>query len=441
MFYIVEEESKLKNLEGLLKLGCYVDIISSNDLYHPKLTSTVAVYIRVVDSDHGFIIPINHDEGLNVTKDRVYELLLQATSLYTLDKKKLLYHFNLQGAIDISLLYSMVKYDRLAYTKENTTLNSFYNKFKDFENINQLIPISKLYESCEKIYDQVKKTLTFEIPKGFDFYNNTATNVFFLLEQQGLGIYYENFVRLFTPRDPRYNIKDNQVLTSYNLYNVTSRPTNAFNSVNFAAIPKDIEYRKSFHPTGDYFVEFDFDGYHLRLLCEQIDMPLTEESAHKQLAKHYFGTEDITEEQYLEAKQINFQAVYGKIPEEHKNIEIFQKIQEYIDTMWNFYNDNGVIYNPISDKPFTKELKEMHPAKLMNYMMQSLETARNILILKDVLRYLKDKKTKIVLYTYDAILFDFHKEDGKETLEEIKRLMESGNKYPVKFKFSKDLVL
>ena len=441
MFYIVEEESKLKNLEGLLKLGCYVDIISSNDLYHPKLTSTVAVYIRVIDSDHGFIIPINHDEGLNVTKDRVYQLLLQASSLYTLDKKNLLYHFNLQAAIDLSLLYSMVKYNRLEYTKENNTLNSFYNKFKDFENVNQLIPISKLYESCEKIYDQVKNTVKFDIPKGFDFYNTTATNVFFLLEQQGLGIYYENFISLFTPRDPRYNIKDNQVLTSYNLYNVTSRPTNAFNSVNFAAIPKDIEYRKSFHPTGDYFVEFDFDGYHLRLLCEQIDMPLTEESAHKQLAKHYFGTEDITEEQYLEAKQINFQAVYGKIPEEHKNIEIFQKIQEYIDTMWNFYNDNGVIYNPISDKPFTKELKEMHPAKLMNYMMQSLETARNILILKDVLRYLNFKKTKIVLYTYDAILFDFHKEDGKDTLEEIKRLMESGNKYPVKFKFSKDLVL
>ena len=441
MFYIVEEESKLKNLEGLLKLGCYVDAISSNDLYHPKLTSTIAVYIRVLNSDHGFIIPINHDEGLNVSKDRVYQLLLQATSLYTLDKKNLLYHFNLQAAIDISLLHSMVKYDRLEYTKENNTLNFFYNKFKDFKNINQLIPISKLYESCEKIYGQVKNTISYPIPSGFDFYNKIGTNVFYLLEQQGLGIYYENFVRLFSPRDPKYNIKDNIVLTQYNLYNATSRPTNAFNSVNFAAIPKDPEYRACFHPTGDFFVEFDFDGYHLRLLSDQIDYPLTEESAHKQLAKHYFGTEDITEEQYLEAKQINFQAVYGKIPEEHKNIEIFQKIQEYIDTMWNFYNDNGVIYNPISDKPFTKELKEMHPAKLMNYMMQSLETARNILILKDVLRYLKDKKTKIVLYTYDAILFDFHKEDGKETLEEIKRLMESGNKYPVKFKFSKDLVL
>jgi hypothetical protein len=29
-----------------------------------------------------------------------------------------------------------------------------------------------------------------------------------------------------------------------------------------------------------------------------------------------------------------------------------------------------------------------------------------------VLDYLKDKKTKIVLYTYDAFLFDYSEEDG-----------------------------
>ena len=83
----------------------------------------------------------------------------------------------------------------------------------------------------------------------------------------------------------------------------------------------------------------------------------------------------------------------------------------------------------------------MNPQKLMNYIMQSLETSRNILILKEVLRYLKDKKTKLVLYTYDALLFDFFKEDGKETLEELKEILESGGKYPIKFKYSKDLSL
>ena len=109
--------------------------------------------------------------------------------------------------------------------------------------------------------------------------------------------------------------------------------------------------------------------------------------------------------------------------------------------MWNMFNDNGVVWNPQSSKPFTKELKDMHPAKLMNYMMQSLETSNNILILKEVLRYLKDEKTKIALYTYDAILFDFDKEDGKETLEGIQKILEKDGKYPIKFKFSKNLVL
>jgi len=86
-------------------------------------------------------------------------------------------------------------------------------------------------------------------------------------------------------------------------------------------------------------------------------------------------------------------------------------------------------------------LLDMNPQKLMNYLMQSLETSRNVLILKDVLRYLQNKKTKVVLYTYDSLLFDFSKEDGKDTLEELQNILESGKKYPVKFKYSKDLCL
>ena len=441
MFYIVEQEDKLQNLQKLAKLGLYVDVISSNDLYHPKLTSTIAVYLRLVDSHHGYIIPVNHDEGLNVSKDRIYQILSKASKLYTLDKKNLLYHFNLQDAIDISLLYSMKKYDRLEYSRENNTLNYFYNKFRNFSNINQLIPISKLYESCEKVHDQIKHTLEFDIPECFDFYNKTATNVFFLLEQAGLGIYHDNFVKMFNPRDPLYNIVDNTVLTSYNLYNVTSRPTNAFNSVNFAAIPKSQEHRKCFRPQNDHFVEFDFDGYHLRLLCDEIDYALTDDSAHKQLARQYFNKTDINEDEYQQAKQINFHAIYGKIPEKWAHLEIFTKIDRFIRELWRRYEDDGKVVAPISGKVFDRGLKDMHPQKLMNYIMQSLETSRNILILKEVLRYLQDKKTKLVLYTYDALLFDFHKEDGKETLERLQQILESDGKYPIKFKYAKDLVL
>ena len=441
MFYIVEKESNIERLKGLCESGCYVDIISSNDQYHPKLTFTVAVYVRPIDYDHGFIIPINHDEGLNIDKQRVSQFLSSIDILYTLDKKYLLYHFNLQQAIDISLLYSMVKFEKLLVSRENKTINYYYSKFSNFKNVNSLIPITKLYEGCEKVYEQIEDIIELNAPPGFDFYNKTATNVFFLLEQSGLGIYYDAFIKMFNPRDPLYNIVDNTVLTYYNLYNATSRPTNAYNSVNFAAIPKTEEHRRCFVPKGDYFVELDFDGYHLRLLCDQVDYPLSDESAHKQLAKQYFNKEEITDEEYNQAKQINFHAIYGKIPEKYAFLSVFEKIDGFIKSLWKEYETNGRVLAPISDKPFTKELKDMHPQKLMNYIMQSLETSRNVLILKDVLRYLKDKKTKLVLYTYDALLFDFFKEDGEETLNELKENLDSGGKYPIKFKYSKDLVL
>ena len=441
MFYIVEQEEKLISLEKLARLGVYVDIIPTNNYFHPKLSSTVAIYLRLLGSDHGYIIPINHSEGLNVSKDRVYAILKKASKLYTLNKKELLYHFNLQDAIDISLLYSMVKFDRLEFTSESNALNYFYSKFKSFDKVNQLIPISKLYEISSKKYDQVKEVIGYSIPEGFNFYNKTATNVFYLLEQSGLGVFYDNYIEMFNPNNPLYNTIDNSVLTLYNLYNATSRPTNAFNSVNFAAIPKSQQHRKSFRPQNDYFIEFDFDGYHLRLLCDQIDYALTNESAHKQLAKQYFNKEEITEEEYDKAKQINFHAIYGKIPEKWAHLEVFTKIKAFIDKLWKEFEKNGRVMAPISKKSFSKELMGMNPQKLMNYIMQSLETSRNILILKEVLRYLQNKKTNIVLYTYDALLFDFDKEDGKETLEQIKEILEEDGKYPVKFKYSKDLCL
>ena len=441
MFYIVEEESKLSHLEGLVKLGCYVDVISTNDLYHPRLTSIVAVYIRMINSKYGYIVPINHDEGLNVDKNRVYQILLKASKLYTLNKKKLLYHFNLQDAIDLSLVYSMTKFDKLQIKDDNSTINYFYNRHSKKSDLNKLIPLTKLYEKCEDTFESIEDILNLAIPSGFDFYNKIATNVFFLLEQNGVGIIYDAFNKMFKPKNPLYNTVNNVVYTDYNLYNSTSRPTNTFNSVNFAAIPKAEEYRKCFKPQNDFFVEFDFDGYHLRLLAEQLDYPLTEESAHKQLAKQYFGKDEITDEEYAKAKQINFHAIYGKIPEEHKNLKIFKEIQEYIDAMWSSFKEGGYVWNPQSGKHFTKELNDMNPAKLMNYMMQSLETSNNIIILKDILKYLRDKKSFITLYTYDAILFDFSKEDGKETLEDIKKIMENKGKYPVKFKYSTDLVL
>ena len=176
------------------------------------------------------------------------------------------------------------------------------------------------------------------------------------------------------------------------------------------------------------------------MLCEQIGYELTGESAHIQLARLYFGKDEIAEDEYAKAKQINFHAIYGKIPPEYAFLPIFERIQNYINRLWQHFQEQGYVEDPISGRRFTSELKDMHPQKLMNYIMQSLETSRNIAILKDLVMYLHNKNTKIALYTYDAIVFDFDKRDGKEVLLQIEKIMNQDGKYPIKFKYSNNLV-
>jgi hypothetical protein len=47
----------------------------------------------------------------------------------------------------------------------------------------------------------------------------------------------------------------------------------------------------------------------------------------------------------------------------------------------------------------------------------------------------------VSLYTYDSILFDFSKQDGKDTLSDLEEILSEGGKYPVKFRYSDNLVM
>jgi len=72
--------------------------------------------------------------------------------------------------------------------------------------------------------------------------------------------------------------------------------------------------------------------------------------------------------------------------------------------------------------------------------LQGYETARNIKVLKNVLKLLSSKKSFISLYTYDSILVDYSNEDGEDTLESIKSSMNPENKFPVNYKVSNNMV-
>ena len=66
----------------------------------------------------------------------------------------------------------------------------------------------------------------------------------------------------------------------------------------------------------------------------------------------------------------------------------------------------------------------MNKNKLFNYLIQAYETESNIKTIIELKQYLLEKKTKLVLYGYDSFLFDFSKEDGVNTLTEIKNILE-----------------
>ena len=72
----------------------------------------------------------------------------------------------------------------------------------------------------------------------------------------------------------------------------------------------------------------------------------------------------------------------------------------------------------------------MKPQKLLNYLLQNLETSMNVHILWEIIRLLRNKKTKIVLYTYDSFLFDLSKEE-EGILRDIEKLF---NKYKLQIK-------
>ena len=75
---------------------------------------------------------------------------------------------------------------------------------------------------------------------------------------------------------------------------------------------------------------------------------------------------------------------------------------------------------------------DMTRNKLFNYIIQSKETSTNVQILELVLSWLEGKKTKLVLYTYDAFLFDYSNED-KGLIQEIINMVG----YPVNIKQGK----
>jgi hypothetical protein len=91
--------------------------------------------------------------------------------------------------------------------------------------------------------------------------------------------------------------------------------------------------------------------------------------------------------------------------------------------MWLIYKQENQI--KLANNRVLHKHSDLTSTKIFNYYIQSLETRSNVELISKVLKYLENKMSSIVLYTYDSILIDFNKNDGIQTVTEIKTLLES----------------
>jgi hypothetical protein len=76
----------------------------------------------------------------------------------------------------------------------------------------------------------------------------------------------------------------------------------------------------------------------------------------------------------------------------------------------------------------------MNRFKLFNYYLQSLETEFSVRKLAQVLNRLQSKQSRLILYTYDSVLFDVDMAEAKQLIPELQEVLQQGN-FPVKSKY------
>jgi hypothetical protein len=133
---------------------------------------------------------------------------------------------------------------------------------------------------------------------------------------------------------------------------------------------------------------------------------------------------------YSESKPITFRQLYGGVQSEYLHIPLFKKVSHKIDKMWVEFTRNGYISTPMGRKLIRTNLNDMNANKLFNYVLQATETELNMAILLKLMEFMKDMKSKMVLYTYDSYLLDIHPTEIG-VLKELKILIEV-NGFPTK---------
>lgn len=431
---IIETQSELEHFYSKWdKDDCIIHAIQSNEIDHSSIAKVSLILIRFLNNQD-FIIPINHNEKLSVDIDMERFKVESSNKRYCFDKKMLLHIFKSDlNFKDLNIERFITGNDIIKIEDYNTSTHTFFNSKFFNRNVNEIIPMLKHYEKFSLVCDE----LIIEIEDEFKFkhWNDLYVNCLYEIESSGLKVNSEYFKILYGEKGQRL-IHDDFVYSQYNFYTSTSRPSNRFGGVNYAALNKDNGSRNCFVSRfkKGFLYSIDYSAYHPRLIGKLSDYEIPFDiDAYEYLGKQFNGKDSLTTEEIQASKQLVFKLLYGGIEDVFKEIPYFGKMSDYIDLNWEISNQRGYAETPFfKRKIYIKDIVDVNKSKLANYLIQASETERNVLIMKKVLDYLKDKQTRFILYTYDSFTFDVSPDDSDFILVGLNDIIQDKKTFPTK---------
>ncbi len=444
MFWLIETQSQLNSLFSTSYDDVFVEIITNNDFIHNKLSDVVSIYFQNVKDKRGYIISINHPEGLNEIDFSLFldYLKEKCNNIYVINKKKSLYHLkNIDNLQCIKTVFYIENMELPDITQYNTTAHTFfYSKYyNNYNNINCLIPLSKHYEKYNTYINSIKIPFSTINKEQYKYYNDVITNSLFYIENNGIPIDKKIFKKYFNPKNDYLSIKDDIIYSEYNMFTHTGRPSNAFNGINFSALKKNNNERECFSCLNDYLVEFDYSNYHPKILANIINYDFGEDDVYEHIAKIYYKTDIIDSDKRSEIKKLTFRFLYtDNIPDDLSDVTFFSEIKKLKEYLWDFYKKKKYIISPFTKR---KIYNIDSKVKILPYLCQVMETERNCFVIDEIRNLLIGKQSRLILYNFDSFLVDFNKKDKISLLFDIQRVIEGSHNsvfYKTSIKYGKN---
>lgn len=428
------ERFKAENIEG----DWFLHVIPADDVLHPAANKASILFIRNLKTKKTYYLAMDHPDS-HVEFPRVqfvHEVIAtNPNRKWVLDKKAFQQMMDLPNLMDVNLASYLTDNEILTESEYETPAHFLIRKHAvGRDKVNMVIPLLKHKEMFDDLANDISSLVKkYEPDTGYTRFNDLIIGTLGKLEAQGIFVDREMFKQRFGHDVGPYGITYSQ----YNVYTSTGRPSNRFGGVNYAALNTEDGTRKCFrsrYGKDGQIVVIDYSAFHPRIVAYLTNYDISiETDIYAYLAKLYFHKKEVDETDIKEAKNLTFRQLYGGVEDKYSHIKYFGNLKEYINSQWLFFQKEGYIITPFFKRKITnKHIKDPNPHKVFNYMLQAVEGEISISKLKLVIDYLQTKHTRAVLYTYDAIMYDFYKPDGMELLMELKKIMSFDEHFPMK---------